>query len=113
MVEGLKYPTPDYLLTDRDPEIYWDILMRKLPHYVEQWARDGYDDYIKQCMVEKGPLCLGWAAFGAVLCDVYKTAVQRSQISNCGVIQAAYTLLRENKCTKMCNVMELVLLELQ
>ena len=86
--------------------------MKKLPIYVDKWARDGYDDYIRQCMVEKGPRCLGWAPFGAVLCDLYNTALQQSEDKGCGVIEAAYTLLREKGCTKMCNVMEVVLLEL-
>ena len=115
---ALKYPTPvseaklkefNFFVADQTPDRYWSNLMRVLRSCEEKWSRDGFDDFIQLRMVEKGPALLGWCAFGAVMCDLYNTASQ-SQLG--GVIQAMYTLMKDKGCTKMCNVMEQVLMEL-
>lgn len=103
---------PDFSVADRAPEECWQKMMRKLPLYAEKWSTDGYDYYIQLRMEEKGPHCLGWGAFGAVLCDLYREATCLHAVRGRGVIRAAYTQMKERGCEKMCNVMKLVLLEL-
>ena len=113
----LKFPTQvtDFSVADRNPDRYWQKLMGKLPSYVERWGRDvddlKFDDYIKLRMEEAGPPCLGCYRFWAVMCKLYADAKQQSALRGSGVIRTAYCLMRENDCEKMCNVMELVLLE--
>ena len=119
---ALKYPIRvsdayeelDFSVANQSPDIYWDKLMKKLLVYAQKWARpsDGYDAYIQRYMEKKGPHCLGWGAFGAFMCDLYETAKLHA-VQGSGVIQAAYTLMRVHRCEKMCNVMRLVLLEMQ
>ena len=105
-------PELEFSVADRAPEEYWEKLMRKLPLYAEKWSSDGYDRYIQLCMERKGPRCLGWGAFGAVLCDLYREATCLHAVQGRGVIRTAYTLMKGRRCEKMCIVMELVLLEL-
>ena len=123
---ALKYPTPvsgpehqtdelDFSVADRSPDRYWQKLMSKLKGYVERWGRDvddlKFDDYIKHCMEEAGPPCLGCYRFWAVMCKLYENVKQQSALRGSGVIRTAYCLMRENNCERMCNVMRLVLLD--
>lgn len=124
----LKYPTPvsepeyqtraqeepDFFVADLNPDRYWQKLMEKLQNYAQKWACDfeDFDDCIQRWMAEVGPPCLGWNRFWAVMCKLYKDARQLSAVHGSGVIHTAYTLMRENHCKKMCNIMKLVLLEL-
>ena len=122
----LKYPTPvteyqigvqeepDFSVVDLNPDRFWQRLMEKLQDYAQKWARDfdDFDDYIQHWMAEVGPPCLGWLRFWAVMCKLYEKARKMSAMQGSGVIQAAYTLMRENHCEKMCTIMRLVLLEM-
>lgn len=89
-----------------DPDGYWRKFTEKLRCFEQTWTENGFDPYIHR-LIEEDPSCDVRYAFGAVLHTLFKSA---KQLHDTDAIEAVYNRMKETGCSKMCHVMDLVLL---